>query len=125
MFDFPLRFAGQYDDPETGLFYNYFRDYGSNLGRYVKSNPISLQGGLNTYLYANGDALRLRFVIEIYKVRAGKFAPRLLRRERVNLEPACGKVKSGMLNKATCEVLIADDSFDWSKGPRIYKTSRA
>jgi RHS repeat-associated protein len=51
-FEFPLRFAGQYHDRETGLYYNYFRDYDPQTGRYVQSDPIGLAGGLNTYGYA-------------------------------------------------------------------------
>ena len=34
-----LRFPGQYADAETGLNYNYFRDYDPSLGRYVESDP--------------------------------------------------------------------------------------
>ena len=37
--------------------YNYFRDYAPSLGRYVQSDPIGLAGGLNTYLYADGNPL--------------------------------------------------------------------
>ena len=48
-----LRFPGQYFDRETGLHYNYFRDYEPTTGRYVESDPIGLAGGVNTYLYAN------------------------------------------------------------------------
>ncbi|MES2880049.1 MAG: RHS repeat-associated core domain-containing protein [Pseudomonadota bacterium] len=51
----PLRFPGQYHDSETGLFYNYFRDYRPASGRYVESDPIGLVGGANTYAYVLGD----------------------------------------------------------------------
>jgi len=53
-----LRFPGQHYDAETGRHYNYFRDYDPATGRYVQSDPIGLVGGLNTYLYANGNPVR-------------------------------------------------------------------
>ena len=56
-FDLPLRFAGQRYDAESGLHYNYFRDYDPSIGRYGKSDPIGLQGGVNTYIYVAGSPL--------------------------------------------------------------------
>ncbi len=52
-----LRFPGQMADEETGLFYNYFRSYQPNQGRYTQSDPIGLDGGWNRFAYVDGDAL--------------------------------------------------------------------
>jgi len=48
----PFRFPGQFEDAETGLYYNYFRDYDPQLGRYVEADPIGLAGGVNLFLYS-------------------------------------------------------------------------
>ncbi|MGO1069770.1 RHS repeat-associated core domain-containing protein [Lysobacter sp. CA199] len=54
-FVFNMRFPGQRHDPNTGLSYNYFRDYDPVTGRYVQSDPTGLDGGISTYGYANLD----------------------------------------------------------------------
>ena len=50
-YTFPLRFPGQQYTLQTGLYYNYQRDYDPIVGRYVQSDPIGLLGGVGTYRY--------------------------------------------------------------------------
>jgi len=50
----PLRFQGQYEDEETGLYYNRYRYYDPDVGRYITQDPIGLEGGQNLYQYALG-----------------------------------------------------------------------
>jgi RHS repeat-associated protein len=47
----PLRFPGQYYDPETGLHYNYFRHYDPETARYLTSDPIGLAPAPNPSTY--------------------------------------------------------------------------
>ncbi|MFA0813711.1 RHS repeat-associated core domain-containing protein [Microbulbifer epialgicus] len=52
-----LRFPGQIKGREAPHYYNYFRDYDPNNGRYLQSDPIGLNGGLNTFAYVEGNPL--------------------------------------------------------------------
>ena len=47
----PFKYQGQYEDAETGLYYNRFRYYDPNAGSYISQDPIGLKGG-NPTLYA-------------------------------------------------------------------------
>ncbi|WP_233268525.1 RHS repeat-associated core domain-containing protein [Cellulophaga sp. L1A9] len=51
MADCPFRYQGQYEDVETGLYYNRFRYYAPDQGIYISQDPIGLAGN-NPNLYA-------------------------------------------------------------------------
>ena len=46
-----IRFQGQYEDAETGLYYNRFRYYDADGCRYVNQDPIGLHASENFYFY--------------------------------------------------------------------------
>ncbi|EKD9220692.1 RHS repeat protein, partial [Salmonella enterica] len=46
-----IRLPGQQYDDETGLYYNRYRYYNPEQGRYISQDPIGLHGGLNPYTY--------------------------------------------------------------------------
>ncbi|MCU7864314.1 MAG: DUF2235 domain-containing protein [Candidatus Thiodiazotropha sp. (ex Lucinoma borealis)] len=52
-----LRLPGQYEDRETGRYYNYLRTYHPETGRYLTADPIGLKAGLNRYAYVSADPL--------------------------------------------------------------------
>jgi RHS repeat-associated protein len=54
-----LRFPGQIFDGQAGLHQNGRRDFDPAVGRYVESDPIGLNGGINTYGYALSDPMLL------------------------------------------------------------------
>ncbi|WP_223275763.1 RHS repeat-associated core domain-containing protein [Paenibacillus elgii] len=47
----PFRYPGQYEDEETGMYYNRFRYYSPHEGMYTQQDPIGLTGGLRLYGY--------------------------------------------------------------------------
>ncbi|WET42279.1 RHS repeat domain-containing protein [Citrobacter enshiensis] len=57
-----LRFPGQYEDAESGLYYNRFRYYDCETGQYLCADPIGLAGGANPYGYVNNPLKYIDFL---------------------------------------------------------------
>ncbi|MBI3563200.1 MAG: RHS repeat-associated core domain-containing protein [Gammaproteobacteria bacterium] len=82
-------FPGQYFDAESGLHYNYHRYYDPQTGRYITSDPIGLEGGLNTYGYVGGnpvgntDPEGLATSVDAYCVRNPVGCAELMRELRI------------------------------------------
>ena len=51
--DCPFRYQGQYEDSETGLYYNRFRYYSPEEGIYISQDPIGIEGGSQLYGYVH------------------------------------------------------------------------
>ncbi|GAA0530522.1 RHS repeat-associated core domain-containing protein [Chitinophaga japonensis] len=49
----PFRYQGQYEDEETGLYYNRHRYYDPEHGNYISQDPTTLQGGIRLYSYVH------------------------------------------------------------------------
>lgn len=62
------RLAGQQEDQERGTYYNVFRDYDFELGRYTTKDPIGFVGGWNGYVYARANPLGFVDVLGLQEV---------------------------------------------------------
>ena len=62
----PFKYQGQYEDAETGLYYNRFRYYDPNGGSYISQDPIGLAGGSRLYGYVH-DTNSWLYILRLHK----------------------------------------------------------
>ncbi|WP_317206025.1 RHS repeat-associated core domain-containing protein, partial [Tenacibaculum maritimum] len=70
----PFRFSGQYEDVETGLYYNRFRYYSPDTGTYISQDPIGLRGNnpnFYAYVYDANTEVDLFGLIIVYRALNG------------------------------------------------------
>ena len=65
----PLVFPGQEDDRTSDRSYNIHRWYESSWGRYIHSDPIGLEGGMNLYTYASSNPITSADPLGLYRLR--------------------------------------------------------
>ncbi|WP_372069507.1 RHS repeat-associated core domain-containing protein (plasmid) [Tistrella mobilis] len=116
--DCPLRFPGQWHDPETGLHYNRHRYYDPETGQYLSPDPIGLHGGPRPQAYVESPT-------ELADPLGLKPCPTMLARGQAalrNLQPGEG-LRPAMLGLET----IADnprllqhwnDALRWAAGSK-------
>jgi RHS repeat-associated protein len=63
----PFRQLGQYEDVETGLYYNRFRYYSPETGTYLSQDMIGLKGGMALYAYVHDP----NSFVDIFGLMAG------------------------------------------------------
>jgi len=98
-----LRFGGQYFDQETGLHYNYFRHYDPRTGRYLRTDPIGFEGGINIYDYVLNNPINANDPLGLftyYESAPGK----------------TGKLKCEALKAANCMETCMGETFIVSGG---------
>lgn len=104
----PFMYQGQYEDVETGLYYNRFRYYDAEDGRYISQDPIGLLSGeFGFYNYVD-DSNSLIDVFGLDTVYSRKRD----HKNEGNLKPYVGSAKNGVKKRYSKKELEGKDGKD-------------
>ena len=109
----PIKFQGQSLDTETGLHYNRFRYYDSDVGMFISRDPIELLGGFNVFAYAPNPVMWIDpwglSCIESTPVRYGdtELSQAVIQQRRINND-----FSANATNYAAAKVQNADGSIE-------------
>ena len=122
----PIKFQGQSLDTETGLHYNRFRYYDSDVGMFISRDPIGLMGGFNVFAYAPNpigwiDPFGLAkttnlSALDKMSIEASQVLPE---RTRSAVTIAVGKGESGQLYVSTSEKTTRPAIRDWASDNNV------
>jgi len=108
-----LRFPGQYFDEETGLHYNRFRYYDQKIGKYLRTDPLGLNGEINLYTYALNNPVVLIDPWGLYDITVTAWCKRYPR--------SCRElIKDGTLPKAPPPPILLQDDDHPEENERSY-----
>ena len=122
----PIKFQGQSLDVETGLHYNRFRYYDSDVGMFISRDPIGLLGGNNVFQYAPnpigwidpwGLAKTTNLsALDKMSIEASQVLPE---RTRSAVTVAVGRGESGQLYVSTSEKTTRPAIRDWASDNNV------
>lgn len=96
-----IRLPGQYYDAKTRLHYNYHRYYDPAIGRYLRTDPIGLAGGINPFLYSWANPINF---IDLYGLEFSDIFPGI---KKAIVEGAKGGTYAvGEATKATADIAM-------------------
>lgn len=99
----PLRFQGQYEDKETGLYFNRSRFYDPDTAKYLTPDLIGLVGGINIYRYAEGNPVNN---IDPKGLAAGRLPPQPKPKPGIPQKPIPEQVPPPTPSRPSCDVVF-------------------
>ncbi|MDE6231916.1 MAG: AHH domain-containing protein, partial [Lachnospiraceae bacterium] len=115
----PFRFQGQYEDEETGLYYNRFRYYSPEDGCYTQQDPIGLEGrNLTLYGYVNDSNICIDpFGLDCHHIATNKHSKWSDKFRDLFKKNGLGKFKNGKWRKDVLNDPLNKVNVPGHKGP--------